>query len=443
MCSLQFSQEVNQSLTMSDVGEIRESHTVDRYDGSNFLLWKMHMRFIFQSRDMYSIVNGTIKKSSITDPAEQLLWEKKDKHAIVAILGTLDSFHKQEVINCSTSHDMWAQLQAYHDQHSEECIIGLQAKYYNYKLNEGESIAVFISTLQQLAKQLTDLGQPITEQQLISKIICGLPSSFDPLLLAWDNVPLASQSLVGLQSRLIKLQNKLRDRVQQLAAPSDRAFFAKGSPSDPSRSQSSLTVEQKKERAEKLARHKRHARCYQCGQRGHFGKDCPNDTASSSDDASSKRPQAPRPPRRHQHKPFHKGKKSQAHLTASSIKSELASEYSSASSEAYCLTPSDIDSSDVDSFWFADSGATEHMTDKLQWFTNFQSIDDHCWMVTVADNNVLYVRGVGDIHVQATINGLVTSFRLINVLYVPQLRRNLIYTGRLTEKRAAIIHACP
>ena len=176
---------------MSDVAEIRESHTIDRYDGSNFLLWKMHMRFIFQSRDMYSIVNGTLKKSSLTDPAEQLQWEKKDKHAIVAILGTLDSFHKQEVINCSTSHAMWTQLQAYHDQYCEECIIALQARYYNSKLNEGESIAAFISTLQQLATQLTDLGQTITEQQVISKIICG--SSFDPLLLAWDNIPLASQ----------------------------------------------------------------------------------------------------------------------------------------------------------------------------------------------------------------------------------------------------------
>ena len=76
---------------MTDVGDIRESNTVDRYDGSNFLLWKMHMRFIFQSRDMYSIVNGTLKKSSLTTPAEQLQWEKKDKQAIVAIFGTLDS----------------------------------------------------------------------------------------------------------------------------------------------------------------------------------------------------------------------------------------------------------------------------------------------------------------------------------------------------------------
>ena len=93
----------------------------------------------------------------------------------------------------------------HHDQHSDECIIALQVKYYNFKLNEGESIAAFINTLQQLAKQLTDLGQTITEQQLISKIICGLPSSFDLLLLAWDNSPTANQSLVGLQSRLIKL----------------------------------------------------------------------------------------------------------------------------------------------------------------------------------------------------------------------------------------------
>jgi len=154
---------------------------------------------------------------------------------------------------------MWTQLQAYHDQHSEGCIIALQAKYYNFKLNEGESIAVFISTLQQLAKQLTDLGQTITERQLISKIICGLPSSFDPLLLAWDNLPVASQSLLGLQSRLIKLQSKLRDIAQQFDTPVDRVFFTKGGPSGVSPSGSSPTVQQKKNRADRIARHKRHA----------------------------------------------------------------------------------------------------------------------------------------------------------------------------------------
>jgi hypothetical protein len=99
----------------------------------------------------YSIVNGTLKISSLIDPAEQIIWGKKNKHAIVAILCTLDSFYMQEVINCSTLHTIWKQLQAYHDQHPEECIIDFQAKYYSCKLNEGEFIVVFISSLQQLA----------------------------------------------------------------------------------------------------------------------------------------------------------------------------------------------------------------------------------------------------------------------------------------------------
>lgn len=32
--------------------------------------------------------------------------------------------------------------------------------------------------------------------------------------------------------------------------------------------------------------------------------------------------------------------------------------------------------------------------------------------VTIADNHILYIRGIDDIHVQATINGIVTSFKL-------------------------------
>ena len=70
---------------------------------------------------------------------------------------------------------MWSQLQAYHDQHSDECIITLQEKNYSCKLRDDVLTATYISTLQKLAKQLTDLQQNITEQQLISKIKCGLP----------------------------------------------------------------------------------------------------------------------------------------------------------------------------------------------------------------------------------------------------------------------------
>ena len=85
---------------------------------------------------------------------------------------------------------------------------------------------------------------------------------------------------------------------------------------------------------------------------------------------------------------------------------------------------------------------TEHMTDQRHWFSNFHPADDQCWSVTIADNHVLHVRGVGDVTIHATVRlmvWLITPLLLDNVLYVPHLRRNLISTGRLAEKRVAII----
>ena len=78
----------------SAMSDIRESSSVGRYNGNNFHLWKMHLSFIFQSRDFFPIVNGTFKKAALSSAADKQIWEKKDKQAIVAILATLDSHHR-------------------------------------------------------------------------------------------------------------------------------------------------------------------------------------------------------------------------------------------------------------------------------------------------------------------------------------------------------------
>ena len=425
----------------SAMSDIWESSSVDKYNGTNFHLWKMHLSFIFQSRELFSIVNGTSKKSALTTVADKMTWEKKDKQAILAILATLDSFHKAEVINCTTSHEMWMQLQAYHDQHSDECVIALQEKYYGSKLSPDESIATFISSLQKLAKQVTDLGQPISNEQLISKIKCGLPSVFDPLLVAWDSVPVADQTLPSFQARLVKFQHKLRDRVLSSEAPLEQVFLAKGSLPASSKSHSSQTVEQKHERAFSTA--EASIPLLQLRRRSHFGKECPHDSDTSSSVESPKRQKGPRFDRLFsKQKITSKGKHSHANVTASSV-SLHSDSFEYVSSEAYCANSGTQDSSsEADFSWIVDSGATEHMSDKRQWFTNFHPVHDKCWSVSIADNHLLYVRGIGDITVHATINGVDKPFKLQNVLYVPSLQRNLISISRLIEKHVAIIHVC-
>ena len=274
---------------------------------------------------------------------------------------------------------------------------------------------------------------------------CGMghhrTPSYDPLLLAWDSVPVAEQTLLSFQTPLVKFQHKLRDRAVLPESPLEQVFFTKGSLPAVSKPSSTQTVEQKHERAERLARQKRRSRCYKCGRRGHFGKECSQDSDSSTSVNSPKRTKAHKGDSHRSFRKFtSKGKRSHAHVTASAVSTYSdSSEY--VSSEAYCVqsrTPASSSGDDLS--WIADSGATEHMSDKRQWFTNFHPVHDKCWSVSIADNHLLYVRGVGDIIVHATINGVVKPFKLQNGLYVPHLRRNLISVSRLTEKHVAIIH---
>ena len=46
-----------------------------------------------------------------------------------------------------------------------------------------------ITVIQTLANQLKDIGSAIDDQQLMMKIVCNLPPSFQHFAAAWDNVP--------------------------------------------------------------------------------------------------------------------------------------------------------------------------------------------------------------------------------------------------------------
>ena len=135
--------------------------------------------FYFQSRELYGIVSGTKLKTACITVAIQQQWAKRDKSVCVAILSTINKQYCTEIINFSTSHAMWTKLATYHQQHSEKCIILLREQYYSCRLTKGESLLTFLSTVEKLAKQLTDLGEVVFDCQIISKIRCGLPPSYD------------------------------------------------------------------------------------------------------------------------------------------------------------------------------------------------------------------------------------------------------------------------
>ena len=57
-------------------------------------------------------------------------------------------------VNCSISHQMWTQLQAYYQQISKECITALQEQYYSYKLTAQEFVTTTLASFKNLLSNL-------------------------------------------------------------------------------------------------------------------------------------------------------------------------------------------------------------------------------------------------------------------------------------------------
>ena len=83
--------------------------------------------------------------------------------------------------------------------------------------------------------------------------------------------------------------------------------------------------------------------------------------------------------------------------------------------------------------WFADSGATQHMTDQRDFFTTFTAMSPGSWSVKGISSSNLHVCGYGDIDFFVTVNGAQQTAAIKKVLYVPGLGTNLISIAAVTN----------
>lgn len=91
--------------------------------------------------------------------------------------------------------------------------------------------------------------------------------------------------------------------------------------------------------------------------------------------------------------------------------------------------------SEGETTWYADSGATEHMSFCKSLFKNFVQYSEDKYSVRIGDGTRIDVRGYGDIDVKVNYsNGTSKTYTVTNVLYVPKLRKNLLSIMKTTER---------
>ena len=252
------------------------------------------------------------------------------------------------------------------------------------------------------------------------KIISTLPPSFRGFMSAWDSVPVADRNINSLTSRLLKEECLTKQWNRGKLDQQDAALFSQNFPpslwsdSKAPRGRGRGKSGQGPRRNDHSNRRSRPYRIctYQpCGLPGHTIEVCrqrirDEKTGKASDtkavpavaieepDTSAKR---------------ENDKKDSAYISATCFLSRHADD------------------------WFADSGATGHMTDQRSFFRSFTPILHDTWTVKGIGSSRLYVRGRRSIDFLTTVNEIENTFTIEDILYVPGLGTNLLSVAAVTD----------
>ncbi|UYV81871.1 hypothetical protein LAZ67_20002749 [Cordylochernes scorpioides] len=368
---------------------------IQKFNGDNFHLWKFQMKIILEAKDLLSITDGSEVKPEIEDIAKFSNWKKKDAKSKMLITTALEFKYLQQIVNCQTSAEMWKKLSTIYELKSETNKYLLQQRFFEYKMNPNDNIATHISKVETLAQQMKDLGEPISDVALITKIICSLPDKYKNFITAWDSVSSEEKTLENLTARLLK-EESLQDHWDSSGnSKPDNALmtFSKFN-------RNSTASNKQQQHQQSIKDKKKNTHCGYCKKKGHWWKEC------------------------------YKRKEEQKGQQPSSSSRDDSCAFS-AETSAFLAETKDS--------WIADSGATDHMTFRREWFSTFEEIPEGVHPVCLGDGKKIYAKGKGNIDILSYVDSQKINATLLDVLYVPELETNLFSISTATKHGLTLI----
>ena len=121
---------------------------------------------------------------------------------------------------------MWTTLTAQHLERASDNQHDLLMRYYDYKYQPETDMKNHIANIKSIAHQLEEVGRPIEERELITKIISTLPIDYKAFVSSWRHVATGKQTLLTLTSLILQEEREITKWRPKSSDNKDSAFHA-------------------------------------------------------------------------------------------------------------------------------------------------------------------------------------------------------------------------
>lgn len=235
------------------------------FNGNDFAVWKAQVEAVFTMKKINMALVNT--EATATDDGQRAIFRAMDAQAKAMLLCSLEPKYARMVIKCKTAKEIWDRLSAVHEQSSASSKMVLQRDFYNLKLKSGEKVQDYVSRAEVLSSQLADIGAPMDEQAVVSKIVSGLSKEYQSFMTYWMNVPDSEQTIGNLLARLLAEEHM----KSQFKKPESAAHAASSSGKQRASKDKGKSKRPKGKKKTDLSK----ITCFNCQKKGHYSTDCP------------------------------------------------------------------------------------------------------------------------------------------------------------------------
>jgi hypothetical protein len=242
----------------------------DRPEGSrNFRSWKHRLQMILDENDLLEhVIVGVLEP----DEEEQKTKHKKNEKKAKRIVSDSVKDHLiPHISELQTTRQMYEALNILYESKEISQNLTLRNQLRNMKMDNSESITSYLMRVSQIRDQLADIGDVISDKELVTTTRNGFPTFWTPFVQGvcarsklpkfdklWENCTHGETRLADQHKRLIV------DEEEALTAQKNkRSSFMKNN-----KEANSVRVPYKKKYVSKI-------RCYNCQKLGHFSYDYP------------------------------------------------------------------------------------------------------------------------------------------------------------------------
>uniref|UniRef100_A0A1Y1MQF0 Endonuclease n=2 Tax=Photinus pyralis TaxID=7054 RepID=A0A1Y1MQF0_PHOPY len=409
-------------------------YNIDQLTGDNYFNWKFRMQMIL---DENGVIDCIEKQTDVTKLNEEgaKKFKKNDSKARSLIVQCVVDDLLECLRDKSDAFSMWTVLENKFEKKGLTGQLFLKRKMLSMKLKEGEPLAAFILEFEDVLRQLKASKVNMDEKDVICNLLLALPKSYETVVTVIENMEPGSLTYEDVKKRLLSEEEKRQLSKKNIGPVTDQTAFSANTG------------------------------CYRCGRQGHFKRECRinlrhNGQGSNNSTSGNYRPgeykqdqersvrgrgmENATAKRGFQSTRGFRGRggggqgygRSRYHNYSNYTQQEPVNQHVSEVSEQVskiCFMTGDefCVKDDDDLTFFIDSGCTDHLVNNNNIFSHFVKLDNPIKIAVAKNESYMLATGVGNIEVVSCVGNNRISCKIQNVLYVPNLKRNLLSVKKL------------